>query len=184
MLIRAIFEKMVSPNAPRDLVDVFNHFANKCLEKSKDRSILGRVADEANWTLTKLSGKPHGIFSSIDSLPLKPGKSPLVHNIFTTILRFVTARNYFAHHSFEDETLNNQVSELAGKVLKSCVESVLYLDSVFHQGRKGQVLLYYISRKEREQYMIQRLNPSCAHVPLMSVPLEMKNKGRPCIATR
>lgn len=75
MLIRAIFEKMVSPNAPRDLVDVFNHSANKCPKKSKDRNILGRVADKANWTLTKLSGKPHGIFSSIDSLPLKNEKN-------------------------------------------------------------------------------------------------------------
>lgn len=129
ILIRAIFEKMVSPNAPRDLVDVFNHFANKCLEKSKDRSILGRVADEANWTLTKLSGKPHGIFSSIDSLPLKPGKSPLVHNIFTTILRFVTARNYFAHHSLKmrPSTIRsvNWQGKFSSLVWRVCCTSIL-----------------------------------------------------------
>ena len=132
ILIRAIFEKMVTPSAPRDLADVFNHFADKCPKKSKDRSILGRVADKANRALTELSGKPHDIFLNIDCLSPEPGKNLPAHNIFKTILRFVTARNYFAHHSFKDESLNNQVSELAGKVLVSCVESVVYIDSVFH----------------------------------------------------
>ncbi|MGE0822748.1 MAG: hypothetical protein AB7P18_11575 [Candidatus Binatia bacterium] len=98
ILIRSIFEKIVDPNAPDDLINIFKGFENQCPKKSKDRSILGRVTDKQNWDLTKLSKKPPDIFGRIDLLSRSCGWSSFMHDIFKTVLRFVTARNYFAHH--------------------------------------------------------------------------------------
>lgn len=129
ILIRSLISEIFAGADPRKFREVFNRLSQKFPEKSSERSILGTVADKANWELTELSGKPQDIFGSIDVLTRKEKWSKTKHEVFTSILRFVTARNYFAHHSFKDESLNNQVSDLAGRVLISCVESVVYIDS-------------------------------------------------------
>jgi hypothetical protein len=133
VLIRSIFRSFCEVEDPRDFSSVFNQFSHKWPERSPERKVLGTVADPANWKLTELSGKPDDIFGNIDTLVPKQNWNKSMHHIFISILRFVTARNYFAHHSFKDESLNNQVSDLARKVLVSCVETAVYIDSITHQ---------------------------------------------------
>jgi hypothetical protein len=131
ILIRSLFRKAFAAEDDRDFRLVFEQLSQEFPVDSEARRIFGSVADQANWKRTELSGKPSDIFGEIDHLPLKKNWSRLIHHIFTSILRLVTARNYFAHHSFEDERLN-QTGDLVGKVLKSCVESVVYIESVTH----------------------------------------------------
>ena len=130
VLIRSILISEFSSEDDRDLRRVFNQFSQHCSEKSPTRRILGTISDTKTWKLTELSGKPNDIFGHVDSLPKKKGWAKSMHYMLISVLRFVTARNYFAHHSFKDESLNNQVSELASKVLAVCVETVLFIDSV------------------------------------------------------
>lgn len=131
ILIRSLFRKAFATEDDRDFRKVFEQLSQEFPEDSKPRCIFGSIADKATWNRTELSGKPSDIFGEIDRLPLKKNWSHLMHHIFTSILRLVTARNYFAHHSYEDERLN-QTGDLAGKVLKSCVESVVYVELVTH----------------------------------------------------
>ena len=46
------------------------------------------------------------------------------------ILRFATARNYFVHHSFKDGLVNTQVEKLPREILFSCLETLVYMESV------------------------------------------------------
>ena len=133
VLIRSIFRTSFVEEDQRDFRLVFNQFSQRFPESSPERRVLGTVADQENWKHTELSGKPDDIFGNIDTLVPKQNWSKSMHHIFTSILRFVTARNYFVHHSFKDESLNNQVSDLARKVLMSCVETAVYIDSITHQ---------------------------------------------------
>ena len=130
ILIRAFFRKVAQLEENRDLRLVFNQFSIKLPEKSRERSILCAVADKKTWRQTELSGKPDEIFGNIDLIPRKKKWNKSQHHIFLSILRFVTARNYFAHHSFKDGTLNNQVEDLPGQILVSCLKSVIYMDYI------------------------------------------------------
>ena len=88
------------------------------------------VSDTTKWKKTELSGNPNKIFGNINQIPCPKKWNNFQHHILLSILRFVTARNYFAHHSFQDGTLNNQAENLTEQILISCLESVIYMDSV------------------------------------------------------
>src|SRR5712692_1499511 len=133
ILIRSIFRSSFAAEDKRDFRLVFDQFSQESPECSPEKRVLGTVADQTNWERTELSGKPDDIFRNIDTLAPKKNWSKIMHHIFTSLLQFVTAQNYFAHHSFKDESLNNQVSDLARKVLVSCVETVVYIDSITHR---------------------------------------------------
>lgn len=130
ILIREFFRTATQLEENRDLRLVFNQFSIKLPEKSRERSILCAVVDKKTWRQTELSGKPDEIFGNIDRIPQKKKWNKSQHHIFLSILRFVTARNYFAHHSFKDGTLNNQVEDLPGQILVSCLKSVIYMDYI------------------------------------------------------
>ena len=130
ILIRAFFRTTDQSEEPRELRLVFDRFSKKLTNGSQERKILGAVSDLKNWRKTELSGKPDEIFKNIDQIPLNNKWSKFQHHIFLSILRFVTARNYFAHHSFKDGALNRHIGELPKQILVSCLESVIYMDYV------------------------------------------------------
>ncbi len=130
VLIRAFFRKADQSEEVRELRLVFDQFSKKLPDGSKERSILGTIADTKKWNKTELSGKPDEIFENIDQIPEKKKWSKFQRHIFLSLMRFVTARNYFAHHSFKDGTLNYHVEKLSEQILTSCLESVIYMDYV------------------------------------------------------
>ena len=130
VLIRAFFRKADQSEEVRELRLVFDQFSKKLPDGSKERSILGTIADTRKWKKTELGGKPDEIFENIDQIPQKKKWSKFQHHIFLSLMRFVTARNYFAHHSFKDGTLNYHVEKLPEQILTSCLESVIYMDYV------------------------------------------------------
>ena len=130
ILIREFFRTANQSEEGRELRLVFNEFSKKLPDGSKERSILGTISDKSTWKKTELSGKPEEIFENIDRIPRKKKWNKSQHHIFLSILRFVATRNYFAHHFYVDKALSNIADELTGKIVDSCLESVIYMDSV------------------------------------------------------
>ncbi len=130
ILIREFFRTATQLEENRDLRLVFNEFSEKLPKSSKERSILCTVSDKTKWEKTELGEKPNEIFGNIELISQPKKWSKYQYHIFLSILRFVTARNYFAHHSFKDGTLNYHVEKLTEQILTSCLESVIYMDFV------------------------------------------------------
>ena len=133
ILIRAFFRTANQSEECRELRLVFNEFSKKLPDGSRERSILGAVSDKNTWKKTELSGKPEEIFENIDKIPRKKKWNKSQHHIFLSILRFVATRNYFAHHFYVDRALNNIADELTGKIVDSCLKSVIYMDYVVQE---------------------------------------------------
>ena len=45
-------------------------------------------------------------------------------------MKFVCARNYFAHHAYKDEEFDSFVSKLAAETLISLVETLLFFHEI------------------------------------------------------
>ena len=128
-LIRALFRAAVKPEEPKTLSEVFGGLLGKLPPKSAARTVLCEVGK--NWKQTRLYEKPEELFEKIDSIP--GDTSEIQPHMIKSILRFATARNYFAHHSFKDGLINRQVEELPGQILVSCLETVVYMESVVQE---------------------------------------------------
>ena len=130
ILIREFFRK-ATHYEKNDLRKVFSCFSEMLSENSEHRKILCEVY--RRWNKTKLIEKPDDIFEKINCISRPKKWSKFQHHILLSILRFVTARNYFAHHSFKDITLNSPIVELTEQIFESCLESVIYMDSIVQE---------------------------------------------------
>lgn len=100
ILIRAFFKIAVNPEDPRSLREVVGRFSRKLSPNSMAHSILSEVHKKSNWNHSELSEKPNENFAGVAALAGNDNWSEIQLHIFQSILRFKTARNYFAHHSF------------------------------------------------------------------------------------
>ncbi len=126
ILIRAFFRAAVKHEEPDLLREVFGGFLNKLSPTSEARTVLCEVSK--NWKQTRLYEKPEELFGKIDSIP--GDTSEIQPHMIKSILRFATARNYFVHHSFKDGLVNTQVEKLPREILFSCLETLVYMESV------------------------------------------------------
>ncbi|MBZ6545623.1 hypothetical protein FMJ66_25930, partial [Klebsiella pneumoniae] len=83
--------------------------------------------------LTKLNERSEDIFSKLSSCNTGKNWSNEQKYFFEQIFKFITSRNYFAHHYYKDEELNDQVNSLARDVLVSCLNSLLYISALATQ---------------------------------------------------
>ena len=130
ILIRAFYDTVADREKQPSLNDVFRDFFRMLPPNSTDRDILSEVSEDSNWKQTRLHEKPEEMFANIDSITRNGQWSTIQHHMITSILRFATARNYFAHHSFKDRFMNTRVETLPGEILVSCLETVVYMESV------------------------------------------------------
>ena len=130
ILIREFFRK-ATHSEEDNLRKVFSCFSEMLSEDSEHRKILCEVSHK--WNKTKLVEKPDDIFEKINCTSRPKKWSKFQHHILLSVLRFVTARNYFAHHSFKDITLNSPIVELTAQIFESCLESVIYMDSIVQE---------------------------------------------------
>ncbi|MGY6452809.1 hypothetical protein ACXIVA_23180 [Vibrio parahaemolyticus] len=112
-----------------NLKDVLSELSNQ-VETESDKKVLCSVTNNDKWAMTKLNSKPNDIFENIDRCSVGKAWSPSMKYSFAQLLKFVTSRNYFAHHSYKDDELNLSVNTLPREVLTSCLYSVLYLASL------------------------------------------------------
>lgn len=112
-----------------DLRKVFMKLS-EYIDNNEAKAILKSVTDKQNWKMTELRDRPEDIFEKVDICSVGKSWSSNQKYFFSQILKFVTSRNYFAHHYYKDDELNEQISELCRSVLTSCLHTVLYLIAV------------------------------------------------------
>ena len=128
-LIRALFGEAVKSEEPKTLSEVFRGLLNKLPPKSAARTVLCEVVK--NRKQTQLYERPEEIFGKIDSI--SGDTSEIQPHMIKSILRFATARNYFAHHFYKDEFMNTRIESLPGEILVSCLDTVVYMESVVQE---------------------------------------------------
>lgn len=87
-------------------------------------------------SLTKLNQKPENLFQNIDAISVPcsnpDGKEKTCSEEKTyflrSILKFITARNYFAHHSYKDDELDIKTSLLSKEILESLISTILFFN--------------------------------------------------------
>ena len=138
ILIRTFFRTAVRPEEPRSLRAVIGRFSEKLPPSSMAHSILSEVSKKSNWKQSELFRKPDEIFEGIADLTGNDRWSEIQHHIFKSILRFNTARNHFAHHSFKDGLMNTKVDSLPREILVSCLDTLVYMESVVQEIASGR----------------------------------------------
>ena len=135
IVIREVYSSLCGKNEPDDLQKVFLYFP-ELMGDGESACVFKAVADLKNWRLTALRERPENIFEKVDSCNVGKSWSKEQRYFFKQILKFVTSRNYFAHHSYKDDDLNIHVNELCRNVLVSCLHSVLYITVLSAQSTK------------------------------------------------
>lgn len=127
IVIRSLFTQYSCKEAPSEMSKLFSELAIAVRSKSGAKT-LGCLHND--WHKTKLNDKPDEIFEKVDAITDKNGWSSESMYFYKQILRFVTSRNYFAHHSYKDKIINSRNGMVTAAVLKSCVQSLVYLDAI------------------------------------------------------
>jgi hypothetical protein len=130
VLIRQMFKNKLFEEE-RDLKNLFSSLAETSKFDSSRKIFNGVVS---NFKETVLNAKPENIFDNINKLILN-AKRPHKENqiVFIEILRFVTARNYFAHHYYLDEEFDFHTNDICGEVFKSCLHTVLFVYTTLNE---------------------------------------------------
>ena len=132
IVIREIFSSISNEPSPDDLRTIFLGLP-KFIQDDISASVFNRISDNANWKLTKLNERSEDIFYKLSSCNTVKNWSNEQKYFFEQIFKFITSRNYFAHHYYKDEELNDQVNSLARDVLVSCLNSLLYISALATQ---------------------------------------------------
>lgn len=131
IVIRDMYiHRLEKKDSPDNLFDVFKGIARALRDQERSKVLESLYSDRAR---TKLNDKPENIFANIEAIKQKDGWNEEMMYFYKQILKFVTSRNYFAHHSYKDEYINSRQSNIAADVLKSCIQSLVFLDSVLQE---------------------------------------------------
>ncbi|MGI2022263.1 hypothetical protein [Shewanella glacialipiscicola] len=131
--IREIYSSLSGTQEPDLLRKLFQDLP-ELVGDSKSTTVFKAVSDKNNWALTELRERPEDIFAKVDACNVGKTWSKDQKYFFKQLLKFVTSRNYFAHHSYKDGDLNNHITELCRNVFVSCLHSVLYITALSMQG--------------------------------------------------
>ena len=138
IVIRAFYKTAANKEEDRYLQNILCDFSKMLPPGSTARVVLSEISKSSKWKQTGLHGKPEEIFANIDSIPRDAPWSGIQYHMIKSILRFATARNYFAHHSFKDGLMNTKVDSLPKEILVSCLETLVYIESVVQKIASGR----------------------------------------------
>ena len=91
-----------------------------------------------------LTEKTESIFSKVNSnYQVVPGSSDVQKQFAVhSILSFVTARNYAAHHFCRDDELNNFIDDQPCQIFYSCIASIVFIDTIVQEIKKAPIVQY------------------------------------------
>ena len=127
IVLRSLYTDISSQEDIEDLQDVLKGYSEIDNVTQEFKGVMLTLSGGESWELTKLQTRPETIFQNIENSIIGKKWPPLKRYFFHSLLKFITSRNYFAHHSYKDNELNDQVSELAGEVLVACLHTLLYV---------------------------------------------------------
>ncbi len=123
IVLREMFRAELSEKSDAP-IESFLKAIKKNLVDEKQR-VIDAVYSGDNSKFTKLHDRPSDIFIRIDSIDFsKWSKEDKL--FFRAIMKFITARNYFAHHAYKDNELNIQTSTLSNQILESLLATLLF----------------------------------------------------------
>lgn len=125
ILIRAISHQGTG-KYEKTLVDIFKNFESLFIDE-KPKKVMSHIRDKKVLEMTELYSRPEDSFDRINDLVDKKNWSNEQKNFLKSMMYFVTARNYFAHHSFKDNEFSYHTNQICGDVLKACLYSVVYI---------------------------------------------------------
>ena len=155
-LIRQIIVDIEHQTNRLSLLKVFKGLQNK-YGKCKNptyRDVLGTVIKElskdkrVNITdlhdIDDLTEKNESIFSKVNSTyQIVPGSNDVQKQFAVhSILSFVTARNYAAHHFCRDDELNNPRDDQSCQIFYSCIASIVFIDTIVQEIKKAPIVQY------------------------------------------
>lgn len=122
IVLREMFRSVIQEKSDETIVDFLKTIKEQL--QDKERKILETCCNEIN-TKTKLNDRPNDIFLEINNFHPKNWSKMEIY-FLQAILRFIKARNYFAHHAYKDDALNNRLSALALEILQSLLATLLF----------------------------------------------------------
>ncbi len=125
VLIRTMLLDLSGKQEPDDLKDVFRELSVFLIDDAA-RTVLIAVADNGN--LTKLQDRPEAVFDKIENYKIGKKWSNKQKHFFKVTLKFVTSRNYFAHHYYKDHEFNTHTNQLCGDILTCCLQTILFIN--------------------------------------------------------
>lgn len=126
ILLRAMYQHIASKTEPDNLREMLVDY-KQYISNTNCKTILDAVNSE--WSLTELHSRPQDIFTKIKQRNIGKKWSKEQQHFFQSIMYFVASRNYFAHHHYNDKEFDSHVNALCGEILRSCLHTVLYMDS-------------------------------------------------------
>lgn len=125
IVLREMFRPSLESQSDEQIVKFLKKIKG-CLPDEESKKILETGCNEVG-RLTKLNQRPEDIFSKIEEFKPNNWSEKKIYFLHA-ILKFITARNYFAHHAYKDDELNIQTSELAAEILKSLFATLLFFN--------------------------------------------------------
>lgn len=110
-LLKDVFQKL----APYS-----NHKNNKVL--TNIQTLMARDRE-----LTRLSNKPHDILDKVKFAEMPKNLDQCSQHFIRAILKVITLRNYFAHHSYKDDELSSINSPLGRETLEACLTTIIFV---------------------------------------------------------
>lgn len=121
----------------RDIKKILINLRERFNAGTKCRALFCHITNRDILKKTRLDEKPGDMFVQIESETKPNGWSDEQFHCFKSILKFVTARNYFAHHCYKDDEINKKTNDTAGKIITSCIETIFIID----KATRGQCFL-------------------------------------------
>ena len=154
-LIRQMAVDIDPQTNSRSLFKVFKGLENeygKCKNPTY-RGVLGTVIKELedkNTNITdlhdidNLTKNNKSIFSKVNCKhKVVPGSGDVQKQFAVhSILSFVTARNYAAHHFCRDSELNNPIDDPPCQIFYSCIASIVFIDTIVQEIKKAPIVQY------------------------------------------
>jgi hypothetical protein len=126
VLIRTMLLGLSGKEEPSDFKEVLRGLGEFCIDESC-KTLFITVAN--NGELTKLQDRPESLFTKIEQCDVGKKWSKKQIYFFRVILKFVTSRNYFAHHYYKDQELNYHSNKIGRDILVSCLQTILFINN-------------------------------------------------------
>ena len=155
-LIRQIIVDIEPEANGPPLLKVFKSLQDKygSCENPTYRDVLETVTEELKkkgkdnitnlYDIDDLTKKDESIFSKVNSnYQIVPGSGDVQKQFAVhSILSFVTARNYAAHHFCRDAELNNPRDDQSCQIFYSCIASIVFIDTIVQEIKKAPIVQY------------------------------------------
>lgn len=111
----------------KNLMEVVNKLGDFANDQDRKVFINVKSLQDKNKTLTRLENKPENIFGRLEVVEIPNNNLSESRKYFIrSILMFITARNYFAHHSYKDSEIGYVQSVLAKQIIEACFTTIIF----------------------------------------------------------